>query len=140
MQWTVSPHSLSVRNPALSLTGYHFFIPVMKTSHDPELSLLMTIEEAIKRFFQENPHLRDTDVIKLLETLSLRPEAVPTVSSVQYPLSMSIDSNLRLQLSMRAYTRQEVRQALRKILRSAIRHHKQEGERGYLTFISFYLP
>lgn len=105
-----------------------------------EFSLLMTIEGAIKRFFQENPDLKDSDVISLLESLSLKPEAVPSHSSIQYPLWMDIDSNLRLQLSMRPYTRHEIRQAIRKILRSAKRHNQQQGERGYLTFISIYVP
>jgi hypothetical protein len=100
----------------------------------------MTIEGAIKRFFQqEDPSLKDTEVIQLLETLSLKPEASLSSSSLHYPLWMSIDSNLRLQLSMRPYTRNEVRQAIRKILRSAKRHNKQEGERGYLSFISIYV-
>jgi len=104
------------------LTELYASIP-QDSSQNHELALLMTIEGAIKRFFQHHPSLKDTEVIKLLETLSMKPEAFLASSSVHYPLWMTIQSNLRLQLSMSPYTRQELRQAIRKILRSAKNHH-----------------
>jgi hypothetical protein len=99
------------------------------------LTLLYTIERAIKRIYKANYTLTDSDVIPALETLAMKPETVSKNSIVK-----AVDQELRLQLSMIFYSRHEVKMAIRKVLNSAKWHNKQGGLRGYLDFIMEYVP
>lgn len=99
------------------------------------LSLLYTIERAIKRLYKANYTLTDSDIIPSLETLAMKPETVSKNIIV-----IAINQELRVLLSMYPYTRQEVKMAIRKVLNSAKRHNKQGGLRGYLDFIMEYVP
>lgn len=102
------------------------------SSEEEHLGLFMAIEGPISRFYQDHPSLTDRDVIRALEALGQKPE-------VAYdPLTESIQTSLRLHLSLEDYSRSEVRWALRKILGSVKRHHKIDGVRGYLDFIVDY--
>ncbi len=99
------------------------------------LSLLYTIERAIKKFYKDHYTLTDSDVIPALETLAMKPEAVSKNSIVR-----AINQELRLHLSMNSYSRHEVKMAVRKVLSSAKGHNKQGGLTGYLDIIMQYVP
>ena len=99
------------------------------------IHLLYTIERAIKRIYELNYALTDSDVIPVLETLAMKPETVS-----KNIILKSINQELRLQLSMNDYSRHEVKMAIRKILNSAKSRYKQGGLRGYLNFIMKYVP
>ncbi len=94
------------------------------------MDILMAIESTISRYYRDHPNLTDREVIRALEQLNRRPEAIP-----EDALPTSIQGNLRVQLSLEAYTRHEVRWALRKVLGSVQRHHDLGGMQGYLDFI-----
>jgi hypothetical protein len=103
---------------------------------DPQyMTLLYSIESAVKRIYEDNPELTDSSVILALESLALKPENVNNDVIVK-----AINRELRLQLSMSDYSRNEVKRAIRKILNSARRHNKVGGIRGYLDFIFEHVP
>jgi len=99
------------------------------------LSLLFSIESAIKRVYDDKPDLTDASAIYALEKLSLKPEAKEDNIVIR-----EINQQLRVQLSMSDYSRTEVKRAIRKIRGSAKRHTKIDGIRGYLDFIAEYVP
>ncbi len=105
----------------------------MPSSEEEHLGLFMAIEGPISRFYQDHPGLTDRDVIRALESLVQKPEIAYDA------LTNSIQSQLRFQLSLEDYSRSEVRWALRKILASVRRHHRIDGVRGYLDFITDYV-
>jgi hypothetical protein len=96
------------------------------------MPLLLCIEEEIVRYDQKQEPLTDAAVALALRELSSNPER-PSSDE----LARSIQTVLRLNLSLNDYSRQEVRQALRKIERSVMRH--KDGSRGYLEFIREYV-
>ncbi|MEW6571456.1 MAG: hypothetical protein AB1390_09820 [Nitrospirota bacterium] len=103
---------------------------------DPQyMTLLYSIESAVKRICEDNPELTDSSVILALESLALKPENVNNDVIVK-----AINLELRLQLSMSDYSRNEVKRAIRKILNSARKHNKAGGIRGYLDFIFEHVP
>lgn len=104
-------------------------------SLDEQLPLLHTIEAAIKRVYLAHRELTDAGVIRALDQLSLKPE-----TDSQDPLVTAITLDLRLQLSLSEYSREEVRSAIRRVLRSAERHKALAGQRGYLDFICQHVP
>lgn len=99
------------------------------------MPLLYSIERAIQNIYLDNPELTDSSIILALENLALKPEMMSNDSVLK-----AINIELRLQLSVSDYSRNEVKKAIRKILNSAIRHNKVGGMRGYLNFISENLP
>lgn len=99
------------------------------------LSILYTIERAIKRIYKANYALTDSDVIPVLETLSMKPETMS-----KNAVAKAINQELRFHLSIFSYSRHEVKTAIRKVLSSSKWHNKQGGLRGYLDFISEFVP
>jgi hypothetical protein len=104
----------------------------INTDDDRHLTLLATIEEEIVGYDEEREPLTDADVSLALRALSMNPDQ-PSCD----PLARSIQTSLRLCLSLNDYSRQEVRQAIRKIEKSVNRH--KDGLRGYIEFIQEYL-
>jgi hypothetical protein len=107
---------------------------------DPEdegfLPLLMCIEDAIVRRDREVPNLTDGQVALALSRLLTKLDGDPGDNT----LTRYIQANLRLQLSLNDYSRQEVIWALRRVARSVDRHRRAAGVRGYLDFIREFLP
>jgi hypothetical protein len=101
---------------------------------DRYLPLLMNIESAITAVYRTDPALKDKQVIAVLERLATKPEM-----SLANPLTVSIQDNLRLTLSLYNFSRREVLGALKRVLKSAKRHHKLDGSRGYLDFVKDYI-
>lgn len=97
------------------------------------MGLMMAIEGAISRYYQDHPALTDREVIHALESFGQKPEIAYDL------LTNCIQLNLRFQLSVEDYSRSEVRWALRKVLASVRRHHRIDGVRGYLDFIIDYV-
>lgn len=101
-----------------------------KPAKDAEIDALsMVMEYAIAYYDHENDHsLRDGETIKMLEKLSMKPEtALEGVGGL-------LQAHLRLELSLKDYSRADVRTAVRRIQRSAQRQSKGD-ERGYLNHI-----
>ena len=97
------------------------------------MALLMEVERSILEFFTEaDPDLTDSHVALVLSRLALRPGCEPGDDA----LCRCIQAHLRLFLSLRDYSRQEVRWALHKIERSVQLHRSLDGPQGYLTFIT----
>ncbi|MEX0777548.1 MAG: hypothetical protein WD042_17725 [Phycisphaeraceae bacterium] len=104
---------------------------------DPTYSpLFMAIEEEIGRTYASDPSLSDGAVELALDLLATDPAA----DLRHEPLAHSIQLALRLLLSLNSYSRDEVRQTLRKIRKSVQWHTRESGRRGYLDFISDFLP
>lgn len=107
---------------------------------DPEdegfLPLLMCIEDIIARRDREVSNLTDGQVALALSRLLTKLDGDPGDNV----LTLYIQTNLRLQLSMNDYSRQEVIWALRRVARSVDRHRRAAGVRGYLDFIQKFLP
>jgi len=101
------------------------------TQDDQFLPLLYCIEDCIVEYYGDNPDLTDGGVSLVLDRLVLRPECDPGDDR----LCRRLQLQLRLQLSLEDYSRQEVRWAIRKILQSVRRHTRVDGRRGYLDFI-----
>lgn len=98
------------------------------------MPLFLAIEEEIARFYrQEAPSLTDGATGLVLNQLGMAPE-----SSMPDPLAAGIQVRLRLVLSLKNYSRQEVKAALKKIGKSVDRHTRVDGPRGYLEFIASY--
>jgi hypothetical protein len=98
--------------------------------------LFLSIEETIVREDQTHARLTDAGVTLTLERLAMNPEGDPGADD----LARRLQLELRLQLSLNNYSRQEVRSAIRKIGKSVARHTRLAGPRGYLTFIRQYVP
>jgi hypothetical protein len=107
--------------------------PSVDEMDDVYMPLLRCIEEEIVRFDEMREPLTDAAVALALRELSSNPER-PSADA----LARSIQTSLRLNLSLNDYSRQEVRQAIRKIEKSVMRH--KNGSRGYLEFIEEYVP
>jgi hypothetical protein len=73
--------------------------------------------------------LRDQDAVSILETLSFKPEPP------QEGLAGTIQAGLRLELSLRDFSRADVRQALRQVLRAAQKGLKNGDGRSFLGHI-----
>lgn len=97
---------------------------------DTYLPLLMAIESAIKRVYQENPGLKDKAVIAVLERLIMKLDI-----RLMDELSTTIQNYIRLILSANIYSRKEVVGCLKKVQKSVKRHHRVDGPTGYLDFI-----
>jgi hypothetical protein len=77
--------------------------------------------------------LRDQEAVAALETLALKPEPA------QDGLAGLIQAVLRLELSLRDFTRSDVRQALRQVLRAAQKGVKQGNGRTFLGQIHHWI-
>jgi hypothetical protein len=96
------------------------------------LPLFLCIEESIARYYRDDDgSLTDAAVQITLDRLGMSPES----DEANDPLAHHIQLDLRLQLSVSDYSRQEVRSAIRKIGKSVARHSRISGVRGYLEFI-----
>jgi len=73
--------------------------------------------------------LRDQDAVTALEALSMKPEPP------QPGLAGTIQAALRLELSLRDFSRSDVRQALRQVLRAAQKGLKSGQPRSFLGHI-----
>lgn len=114
--------------------------PGHHTDVDPEsdtfLPLFMAIEGAIVAHANFDRSMLDSEVGSAVETLGLKPEADVGTTGI----AQRIQLQLRLFLSLRNYSRQEVRTALRRISRSVARHTQVGGPQGYITFVRQFIP
>lgn len=110
--------------------------PAVMRWEDPRyLSLLFSIEGAIKRAYLSNPELVDSSVMLALDQIAMKPEAASSDALIR-----EITRQLRVTLSMDDYSRDEVKKAARKILASVKRHRAAAGPWGYLDFILAHVP
>jgi hypothetical protein len=100
------------------------------------MPLLMCIEEAIVCHDREVPDLTDGQVALALSRLLTKLDGDPGDNR----LTRRIQADLRVQLSLNDYSRQEVIWALRRVARSVDRHRRAAGVRGYLDFMREFLP
>ncbi len=96
--------------------------------------LLMTIEHAIVKYYEENPALSDGQVSLTLRGLGMNLEKPGD------GLANRIILDLRVFLGVHDWSKQEVKLAIRKVLQSVERHTKLAGVRGYLSFIRQHVP
>ena len=101
----------------------------------PFMPLFFTIEETIVKYDHDDSSLTDGQVMLVLDKLGMSPECDVRDDR----LARRIQVNLRANLSLNDYSRDEVRQAIRKIRKSVDRHTRLGGRRGYLDFIREYL-
>ena len=92
------------------------------------MPLMMGIEQEIISY-DKDCTINDSQVILALNALSSCPE-----DSYEDDLTASLQTAIRIAVSMNNYSRQEVRQAIRQILKSVGRH--ENGRRGYIDFIA----
>jgi hypothetical protein len=95
------------------------------------LSLLEAIEGAIKRYSSENYDVTDSQLIGILDKLSMKPEL-----EINDPVAKEINKQIKFELSMSGYSRDDLRQAIRKILKSAQKLANHSNNRSYIDFIS----
>ncbi len=108
--------------------------PVLEVDPDRYLSLLQSIEIAIVEFDSEHPGATDGKVLRVLDGLIERLE-----EEALGPMRTRIQDRLRLELSLRDWTRAEVLACLNKVRKSVKLHRSSGGERGYLDFIRGYV-
>jgi hypothetical protein len=111
--------------------GDGFFVSSPSKWEEKYLPLVLCIESEINSYYDEHEDLKDKTVISLLERLLLSPDMKPSGE-----LDHLIKKNLRLCLSMNGYSKKEFDGTINKILKSVKIHHKSDGARGYLDFIS----
>jgi hypothetical protein len=122
--------------PLAELYGAGTGRPTIDPEDEPFIPLFLAIEQTIVREDQKGPaRLTDGGVALTLDRLAMNPEGDPGID----PLARHLQLELRLQLSLNDYSRQEVRGALRKIGKSVVRHTRLAGPRGYLSFIREYV-
>ncbi len=125
------PNTLSLPDGSqVTLKGLTELYVEAKPAKDSEIdALAMVMEYAIAHYDHHHDHgLRDAETIKMLDKLSMKPEvALDGVGAV-------VQAHLRLELSLKDYSRADVRTAVRRIQRSAQRNSKG-NERGYLNHI-----
>jgi hypothetical protein len=105
-------------------------------TNDQYAVLFLSIEQEILRQHRADPSLTDARVLLALEQLAMNPEA----AAANDPLIQHLQLALRVLLSLKDYSRQDVRGALRKIAKSVARHARLAGPRGYLSFIREHVP
>jgi len=131
-KFKISPEGVFLlkKNP-LELSALSDLYDESSKGSEPQIvALCMAIEYAIALLDHDTGHgLKDKEVIAVLEKLGFKPEGT------QSGLTQHIQAFLQLELSLDSYSRSDIRQALRRCLRSAQRHHKLDGERGFLNFI-----
>lgn len=97
---------------------------------DIYLPLLMAIESGINRAHEDDPNLKDKDLVTILERLVMKPDI-----HLESRVAVAIQDHVKLTLATSTYSKKEVIGALKKVLRSVKRHHAVEGPKGYLNFI-----
>ena len=95
------------------------------------MPLLVRIEQEIMRHDDFTPDLTDGLVGLTLDRMTANPATAPGNDV----LCRRIQLGLRILLSMRNFSKQEVKLAIRKIAKSVELHSSREGVRGYLDFI-----
>ncbi len=101
------------------------------TSVEHYNSLIKAIEGALKRYTSENSEITDSQVINILEKLAMKPENI-----INNGLGKELQNQLRFELSMSGYSRDDVRQSVRKILKLAQKAGNQGNSRSYLDLVS----
>ena len=117
--------------PLSELYGSGVGAGTVDPTSDQFMALFLSIEEGIVRHYRSDPGLTDATVLLALDRLGMEPECEPRGDELIRHLQLE----LRLLLSLKDYSRQEVRAAIRKIAKSVARHTRLAGPRGYLSFI-----
>ena len=125
-----------VVKPLKDLYGRGINAPTLELTSDEYRPLLMEIERSITEFDRRRSRLTDATVASTLNRMGINPES-PSGSD---ELARSLQMDLRVLLSINDYSRQDLIQAIRKINKSVARHTRADGPRGYLDFISKYVP
>jgi hypothetical protein len=97
---------------------------------DVYLPLLVAIESGISGAYEDDPDLKDKDLVTILERLIMKPDI-----QLNSPVAVAIQDHIKLTLVTNTYYKKEVIGALRKVLRSVRRHHAVDSPKGYLNFI-----
>jgi hypothetical protein len=107
-------------------------VKIITGEEDEYLSILFPIESSIVRYYNDNPEIKDNDVIIALQGLIKFLDEEP---SADRPLRQEIHRSLRVTLSLNSYTHQETLAALEHVLKSVKLHKSLDGPTGYLDFI-----
>jgi len=107
---------------------------IFKFDSDEEIDhyfvLLESIESAIYTYYTNHDDLKDKNVIFILERLLQKIDI-----KLNSELLKSIQNNVRLCLSFKIYSEQEVKGAIKRIIKSVKDHHSIDGSTGYLDFL-----
>ncbi len=122
--------------PLKDLYGPGVNAPTVDVTSEEYRPLLMEIERSITEFDRRRSRLTDGAVSSTLNRMGINPDADPGKDELGQKLQM----DLRVLLSLNDYSRQDVIQTIRKINKSVARHTRADGPRGYLDFISKYIP
>ena len=125
-----------VVKPLKDLYGRGINAPTLELTSEEYRPLLMEIERSITEFDRRRSRLTDATVASTLNRMGINPESPPGNDE----LARSLQMDLRVLLSINDYSRQDLIQAIRKINKSVARHTRADGPRGYLDFISKYVP
>lgn len=101
---------------------------------DEYLPLCMAIEQTVLEFYNGHSELTDGQVQLAYDWLAAAPCDERQGSELLEDLRIAV----RLQLSLRDYSKSEVVAVIRKLSRSVKRHTKLGGHRGYLEFLERY--
>jgi hypothetical protein len=101
------------------------------------LPLLMAIEVEIKKAYGSNPRMRDIDALRAVQEAKrlLKRGKIKTSN-----LTGSIVMSLQQVTQTNDYSPEEAEMCLSHIATSIRRHRRVDGSRGYLDFISGYVP
>lgn len=104
---------------------------------DEYLPLLMAIEGEIKKAYASNPRMRDIDAIRAVQEAK---RLLKSRGSKTSSLAVSMVEAIQLVAKLNGYTLEETRMCLSHIATSIRTHRRVDGARGYLDFITQYLP
>lgn len=96
----------------------------------PCFPLFVAIESTILKKFRKNPKLKDKNVISILDALVRKPDI-----KSHNEFLCQLQNELRVNLSMNAFSKPEVIGSLKTVLKSVKNHHITGGIRGYLQFL-----
>jgi hypothetical protein len=117
--------------PLAELFGTGVNAETFDPASDEYAPLCIAIEERFAESGEILPQLRDSQVASALNRLAISPEAPPAGDG----LVEAVQFHLRILLSLKDYSRRDVQRACRRIARSVDHHTREDGPRGYVTFI-----
>lgn len=104
---------------------------------DAYLPLLLAIEKEIKGTYDSTPRMRDIDVLRAVQEAKRLLKRGKTKTS---NLAGAIVMSLQQVAKVNGYTLEESEICLSHVAASIRRHRRVDGARGYLDFISGYVP
>ncbi len=104
---------------------------------DTYLPLLLAIEKEIKGAYDSKPRMRDIDALRAVQEAK---RLLKQGKTKQSNLAGSIVMSLQQVIKVNGYSPEEAEMCLSHIAASIRRHRRVDGSRGYLDFISGYVP